>query len=344
MKRNLVLSMAVLVAILAAVVAVAQPRSDSSPEAREQRAARAVAERLAALRPADPAGYLLLAEEVAEKRDELGARRLAIRLYVLAFELDRAQSPRPTIAASACLGLASVTGSTRDRQWLTALARSLDPRLAGASWASTPEPPSADSFAYRVATFLGEVRSGDGLAARRLLADPDVAAALERYDSVLRRAGARGGTGEIIREASRWPCHECSGERVVKNARNGAIEYTLCPRCKGEPGPRLSASELAAQLRFEAWLLQGTQRSWGSQLGVDGGAPLGDPDVSELARTFAIDTTLVLWRNDAWIADPAAPKPAPQSTAKPTAEPNASETTDGAAPAPDASVPTSPGN
>ena len=55
------------------------------------------------------------------------------------------------------------------------------------------------------------------------------------------------------------------------------------------PGPQLSEEELIAQLRFEAVLLNGIQRSWSAQMVVDLGATLRDPDPEDLGEFVVSD-------------------------------------------------------
>lgn len=283
------------------------------------------AARLLALTPRNAEGYFLLAEEVADgAAADVSRRRLATRLYVLAYELDRGTSGAGgggrAIAASACLGLADVARGKRDRQFLESLARSLDPRQAPPGWVEATEIATSDSAGYRLAVLLGEVRSGEGLRARRILEDPDVDELLERYDLLLERAGFANGAYSVRREAERWPCPECRNARVVRKLVAGEVEYRVCPVCGGMPGPKLTTGQLLGQLRFEAWLLQGKQRSWASQMGMDNGAPLVDPDPAKLGVLFGVDTDLVLWRDGLWMADPNAVKveeKAPESGPEP---------------------------
>jgi hypothetical protein len=305
----------------APVIAVAQPSPASTPDKAGERPSpmvlqdraleRLFSERLSALSPAIPEAYFLLAEEVADgAASDATRRRLAIRLYVLAYELDRTRAAQGAIAASACLGLASVTGAPRDRQFLSSLARTLDPRQAPPAWIDAPEIATSDSGGYRLAVLLGLVRDGEGLRARRVLEDRDVGELLDRYDGMLARAGMENGAFSVRREADRWPCPECHNDRVVRRMAQGEVEYRVCPACGGIPGPSLTSRQVLGQLRFEAWLLQGHQRSWASQMGMDDGAPLVDPDPAQIGPLFGVDVTLVLWRNGVWIADPSAVKAA----------------------------------
>jgi hypothetical protein len=281
----------------------------TADEAAEATAAAPWSARLSALSPAQPQAYFLLAEEIADAATDPHTRQLATRLYVLAFVLERAAGQHAT-ASSCCLALARLAGNDHDREWLRAMARVVDPRRTLPEWTRDRESDSPENSAYRLATLMGDVRAGLGIAAKRSLADAAVRSALERFDPVLRRLGTRGGLAYIEREANRWPCPECANDRAIKRPKSN--EFRLCPVCAGKPGPRLSADELLAFLKFESWLLQGTQRSWAAQLGVDHGAPLYDPIPDELPLVLSIDATKPLWRNSRWVQDPNAPAPASQ--------------------------------
>ncbi len=74
----------------------------------------------------------------------------------------------------------------------------------------------------------------------------------------------------------------------------------LCFTCVGDPGPQLESDELLAQLRLEARLLNADHATWGAQVIADGGAPLRELEVREVARAFAIDPTLSVFRDGTW--------------------------------------------
>ncbi len=293
--------------------AAANPRAPLQvvPEADEAAVARVFSDELKTLSPARVEAYLDLAERVSDEGLDKGHATLATRLCVLAYEMDRRRSPRPALAASACLQIASLTGSTRDRQWLASLARAIDPRQAPAGWVEQAEAATSDSGSYRLAVLLGQLRTGDGIPARRLLGDPEIVGMVTQYEGLMRRTRVSSGLWEMQREAERWPCRECGNQRSVKRVQAGVVEWRICPVCRGRPGADLTGDELVVQLRFETWLLQGSQRSWAAQLGVDEGATLVDPDPGELARVFAIDPYCCVWRDGRWVEDPAFGRPAP---------------------------------
>ncbi len=299
--------------------------TELAPDAAEASVAKQFAAELAALSPARVEGYLELAERVSDESLDRGHTALATRLCVIAYEVDRGRSARASIAASACLQIASLTGSTRDRQWLTSLARAIDPRQAPAGWVDQTEAATGDSASYRLAVLLGELRAGDGIPARRQLGDPEILGIVSQLEPAMRRTRVSSGLWEMQRQAERWPCRECGNQRFVKKMQSGVLEFRVCPVCRGRPGPDMTPDSFLTQLRFETWLLQGAQRSWAAQLGVDGGATLVDPDPGELSRVFGVDPFYCVWREASWHEDPAFPRPLPAPAAPPP---------DGAAPPP----------
>lgn len=271
--------------------------------------------RLEALDPSSPERYFLLAEELA---DADPPPRLAIELFVLAFDMDLARPDGGRVASASALALAAMESADERRAWLVALARTLDPRRVPPPWLARPSTPSADSSAYQIATAMGLVRSGDGVRARQLLGSPHIRAALERHDRTLLRVGVPGGAFGIIREAELWPCPSCANARFLRKGRADVNEARDCPHCLGDPGPRLSFDHMVAQLRFESWLLAGLHRSWAAQVGADAGAPLRDPEPASVARAYLIDPRLCYRRNGKWTGTPAGgPPPTPPDDATP---------------------------
>ncbi len=293
--------------------------------------------RLEALTPADATPYYTLAEDLADDARDPARRTLAEHLFVLAYAIDRKRDPRSPLAAQACRALADVAGAERSRAWLVALAQVLDPRQAPPSWLAAPPRPSEESEPYRVATALGLVRSGEGARARQLLDKPEVRAALIRSDALLYRLGANYGSTTILREAELWPCPECHNDRYVKRPVVGAkgVEYRVCPRCQGLPGPRMNVQQFTAELRFESWLLQGKQRSWAAQIAADHSEPLVEPDPEILPAVFGVDPEAAYYRAGVWLTSPNDVPPKP-GAAKPATKP--------AKPGPDSDQPNKPKN
>mgnify|MGYP001169641490 CR=1 FL=1 len=272
----------------------------------EREAAAPWSGRLGELSPSNARGYFLLAEEVADAAGEdVGTRRLAIRLYALALaHADDSPSGRE-LAASACLGLADVSGRVAHRRWLSALARSLDARHRPILVPRGEADFSEEGLGYRLASLIGLIRSGEGIQARRILQDAEVRSTLTRLDRLLRDSNFPGGVRWFDREARAWPCTECANDRVVRRARPGGdgFDTRLCPICNGLPGPKLTTRQLASHLRFESWLLHGDQRSWSAQISVDHGEVLLDPDPKEVPKVFEVEPTLDVFRNGWWSSE-----------------------------------------
>jgi len=260
-------------------------------------------ERLAELSPDNPEAYFLLAEEIADVADDEPRANLARTLYVLAFELDRKRGGA-TLAASCALGIARVERLERDKRWLLAIASAVDRRYALPDWNVGATLAISDETAFKAATVLGLARSGDGREARRLLDQPGVGEVLRRYERAIGTSGMTGALSRLDRFMQSWPCPECGNSRTVNKPGERGVEIRLCGTCRGNPGPRLDESEFIAQLRFEALLLDGIQRSWAAQVVVDQGSPLRDPDLDELAPTYGVDSSKPYFRDSKWVASP----------------------------------------
>lgn len=262
------------------------------------------AQRLAALKPESPERYFELAEELADTVAEEADKALPRALYVLAFELDRRRPQGGRLAASCALGLAKIERLERDRRWLTALAGAIDRRYGLPDWNVAAAPLLSDETAAKAATVLGLTRSGDGRDARKLMDEPGVLDVLKRYERAIGTTGETGALSRLDKYMQAWPCPECHNARVVRRMTDKGPEFRLCPACRGNPGPQLSEEELIGQLRFEAALLNGIQRSWAAQVVVDQGAPLRDPDPEQLAAFFRVNPAKVYWRDGKWSATP----------------------------------------
>lgn len=282
-----------------------------APESATVRAPEALSvvwrERLEGLRTSEPEAYLLLGEEVAAAAAQPADLRLARELFVLAYELDRKDGGRHGVMGPACLALADITPVRQDRRWLQALARAADSRYALPAWKHAGAAGPSPGAALAAATALGQVRSGDGGAARRQLANPEVVDALQTYDAALTPGGK--GLRRVREWSEQWPCTECRNARVVKIAGSNPARYRVCLHCEGNPGPRLSRKELTDLLRVESWLLEGEQKTWAAQVAADEGAPLRDPEPGELAPTMGVDPARCVWREGGWTTPGEAARP-----------------------------------
>ena len=107
-------------------------------------------------------------------------------------------------------------------------------------------------------------------------------------------------------------CEVCRNDRVVLDRTQGGRdrEKKLCPRCHGNPGPRLSDEEYRSLLRFELDLLDVAPESWTAQLDrAAGGDPLREASPDQLPRLFVVDPRATIyrldaqntWRNGRWV-------------------------------------------
>jgi hypothetical protein len=273
--------------------------------------------RLESLRPEAPRAYFELAEEVAELPSTTGDyRALARQLCSLSFELWRGSDARasdPRLGPSSLLLLATFAETENQARWIRTIAAAVDPeaRTATAQAQEAVRDPVRDSTVLDLVSALELLRAGDGRRAAKLLEKPDVSQLLADNERLLSPAGVTGEGDRLRRLAREWPiCPECRNRRSVR----GPQGISICPSCGGDPGPPLSAVDVLFQLRFEASLLEGVQRSWVAQTLVDGGRPLRDLDPQEIALTFAVDPRKNVWREGGWV-DPKAPaaakEPAP---------------------------------
>jgi len=285
-------------------------------------------QRLEALSPSKPADYFLLGEEVAAEITDRAGLDLARRLYVLAFELERAATeagtppPTPSLGPSVCRALAALARPEGEKRWLAALALRLTPDAPTEPGAARPAHADAkevsDQTALELATALGFVRSGEGRKATSLLARPGVREALESYEAVLAGRGDVNPIQRMERYISQWPtCPECRGKHVITRNQGGTATTTLCTTCGGLPGPRLTEAESLGYLRMESSLLRGIHRLWSAQLLADDAQPLRDPNPDDLAPTYRVDPELSIYKDGRWS------KPATKPVAPPSGSPAA---------------------
>ncbi len=272
--------------------------------------------RLAALAPDMPEAYYILGEEVAAEADTEEDFSLAQRLYVLTIVLASSRDDGATLAASAAVALADITRAEADRRALWSIARTLDPRYGVRDWSRSTEVTITDDVAYLTATVLGKIRAGWGTTVMKDLRKPEVRRLIQRYSALITGSINQNIFPELERWAQAWPCPECRNERIVTKRHTGKIERRLCYTCGGNPGPKLTTEQLIGQLRFESFLLNSRQRSWGAQVAADLGEPLRDADISTLPLRFGVDSSLVLYRNGQWVSEEPPEQP-PESTAEP---------------------------
>ena len=78
------------------------------------------------------------------------------------------------------------------------------------------------------------------------------------------------------------------------------------------------------QLRLEARLLHGVQRSWAAQLAADHGLPLDDPDPDELSKVLGFDSHAFIFKDGGWYRVDGT-QPGPVSPFAPAARPKDGE-------------------
>lgn len=265
-----------------ALVCNAGGRDDPAPS---------IVERLHALDGRSAMAYFLLAEEVAEEDASEPRRTLARTLFVLAHEVDRASGAPEGLSNSVYLALASIADREGEREWLLALA-------GRARMLRSGSPADADVAAegLRLAEAIGFARAGEGREVKARLEKDAARPALERLART--SPAVRRMLDDAMREVS---CPVCRNRGTVKSlvprATGGNEEvHTLCPDCRGNPGPGLSRDRFAATLAVECALLDARHDQWSAQTWLDRGAPLRDPDPDDLASFYAVDPLARAWR------------------------------------------------
>ena len=280
-----------LVCCVAAIACWASARGESAPA--DPRLP-ALSQRLIALDTNDALACFLLAEEVAEEFDTEPARHLARTLLVLAHEAAQS-ADRPDSAAlsrSVMLALASLARDDQERLLMEALAESEGATSTGASAASNSLAP-IDPVALEIAEAIGHYRAGDGRTTRDISRKPHIQSYLARWADILRhtRIALEGAEDSLS-------CTNCRNRRTIRNqvpGQPGETVDTLCPVCRGNPGPELAPVLFARLLGEEARLLNAEPRSWHAQFWIDQGRPFDDPTGSDLASRFGVDPKLTRW-------------------------------------------------
>ena len=100
----------------------------------------------------------------------------------------------------------------------------------------------------------------------------------------------------IFEDASRRPaCPECGNRRTVPSRDPAGPPLALCPRCRANPGARLSDEDFLRTLEVEASLLSAPIRTWSAQVLIDGGAPAREADTSSISGFYGIDSGRPYW-------------------------------------------------
>lgn len=283
--------------ILAAAAALAAARPYEALQAAPHSEAPVadLGQRLLHLDPADPMGYFLLAEEVAAEARSQRALEMARALYVLAFELSAIGDRPSDLAASVYLGLAAIARGPEERHWLITLARSevnwdVSSAMTEVRRSGSPIDPGAMSLADAITA----ARAGDGRMVKILMRREEVRRALDRIGADKGRIETL--LDDAVRQAS---CPGCYGRRFLRpqlTGDSGDEPETLCPVCRGNPGPSLDGEDFSRTVEAQVLLLGARQSSWSAQFWLDRGAAFVEPHASALAARFAVDPLLPYWR------------------------------------------------
>lgn len=255
--------------------------------------------RLAGLRPSDPASYLELGEELLATPDSPERVDMTRQLLVRALEYGRSRPEHRRTAASAAIALASMSKRDGDRLWLRAVAAVLEPSSTEFAPARRASERESQAAATRAALFLTQLRAGAGIEARESLAANGVRRVLEQHERELSALGTIS-VQHLENEARKWPCVDCNSTGIIAPSKGQRGAARLCPVCGGQPGMKLNASDLAAQLRLQRRLLGTVSEPWGSMIATDGAPPARDPDPANVASAFLIDVKLSVWRDGHW--------------------------------------------
>jgi hypothetical protein len=221
-------------------------------------------DRLQNLVPSQPLTYFELAEEIADAGTSPEEHRLAQQLFGLAGALDPKRLGR-----SACLALADLEENSTQKQRLLAMASLLGEARIPRRASSTPAAANAvDRASLAFCEALGRYRKGQGAQALASLHKPGVEPLLARY-------------GELL--------------------PGGAARFEeQCKSLRPQNRPALGPEELARQLRLEAALLAGDDRSWSGELLLNGSEPLIEVDPDRLEELLSVDPSKPLYRNGRW--------------------------------------------
>ncbi len=226
--------------------------------------------RLAALNPAKPVDYFLLAEEVGDESRDAPGRALARRLYGLAGALDPDH-----LGSSAALALASLEGpAIRTEQalagrWKAAARRWEGSRVSRNRFPAGRIADARPSLRLELAETLVLYRRGLGPKLIDMLKRTDLR---ELFDSLI--MSLPGGEGFLAR-----------AEGFVK----------------GTP-PDLGQGEADALWRLERAVLDPGSGRWSDGIALGGNLPAVDPALGSPAEIFGEDPGKALWRDGRWVS------------------------------------------
>ena len=226
-------------------------------------------QRLQALNPKSPEAYRDYAEELAAKQRDWEARETAIRLYAIAFHLERAK-----LGKSALRGLISLARSPQEEQQFRAALFILDPRQILDDLPTSKNAAEVKKERNRWEETLRGVqllRRGQGAAARPIFAKAEVAKVLQGYEAF------------ISRSELETACKEIS--LTDRRLRQLLLLELALESHRAPPA--------------EQSLLEDVSPAWGSDLQSGGNNPV---PVIDLDRLTEFDMRQTIYRDGKWIA------------------------------------------
>lgn len=223
------------------------------------------ATRLAGLRPENPKGYQLYAEELAEKRIDPEARETAIRLYLIAAHLDP-----DTLGRSCLLGMAGLAHDDDEARRFRAMAYLLDPnhdrRLLSPGSARAPSAVAAAVKPDAALQLVRMIRGGKRREVERLLEAEGGDAKLAELEQLMPPQEVRQLVSRtcIHCETGYLECPMCQGSGRLRTGRpcpqcrigSRALGKIRCEHCGGRyREPSLTPAQLRLLIEAELKLL-----------------------------------------------------------------------------------------
>ena len=187
-------------------------------------------QRLSGLKPSKPESYSLYAEELSDKRNDLEAREMGIRLFLIAAHLDPNRLGR-----SSLLGMTRLSRSSDEERRFRAMVYLLDTAHDRSSL-QAPQHQSRpvvslkmDQGRFKSLLKVGElIRKGEKRTAQLMIQRPPVRRALARYGQVM--------TAKQLENIASTRCSNCKGGKMKCTHCNGTgrvagTRRVKCPRC-----------------------------------------------------------------------------------------------------------------
>ena len=226
-----------------------------------------LARRLASLGPSRPAEYLQLAEDVVDHAGDGPGKAQDLALARRLAALAGAIDPQTT-GRSAALLLAELAEADADRARMSAVAAFLDPAPDAREQAAG----DAEAVLSLVRAF-SHYRRGEAQRARDAIARGGAAALLDRHPEIL-----QGGSARFRAD---------------------------CDAMRSAGAPAMGAQQLDALQALASGTLAGAPRTWSEAIARGGLAPLAEVDLANPETIFGVSPAECLWRDGAWVRDPA---------------------------------------